>query len=204
MSSGRFRSSSLSERARRGCRCPCLTGNASSQRASPRVASAQQVQRAALGVGLSLALAEVAHLGGVCSAGDQGVGSPTLAGVVVAGVLFGVAVDLTDEPIDIDQQQLRAGIPTVAEFDAWRQRELRLATVEGDDAMQAPSTVRFASVVAAGRTRSCTSAIRSRIWPSGWNVGVWSDPGDLFLMGLFVAGSSASRASSSGGHRRCR
>ena len=128
----------------------------------------------------------------------------TLAGVVVAGVLFGVAVDLTDEPIDIDQQPLRAGIPTVAEFDAWRQRELRLATVEGDDAMQAPSTVRFASVIAAGRTRSCTSAIRSRIWPSGWNVGVWSDPGDLFLMGLFVAGSSASRASSSGGHRRCR
>jgi hypothetical protein len=31
-------------------------------------------------------------------------------------------------------------IPTIQEYDAWRQRELRLATVEGNDALQVPST----------------------------------------------------------------
>jgi hypothetical protein len=31
-------------------------------------------------------------------------------------------------------------IPTIPEFDAWRQRELRLAAAEGNDALQLPST----------------------------------------------------------------
>jgi hypothetical protein len=31
-------------------------------------------------------------------------------------------------------------IPTIQEYDAWRQRELRLAAAEGNDAMQVPST----------------------------------------------------------------
>lgn len=35
------------------------------------------------------------------------------------------------------------GIPTVQEFDAWRQRELRLASAEGNDALQVPSTRPF-------------------------------------------------------------
>jgi ABC-type multidrug transport system fused ATPase/permease subunit len=35
------------------------------------------------------------------------------------------------------------GIPTIQEFDAWRQRELRLAAAEGNDAMQVPSTRPF-------------------------------------------------------------
>ena len=34
-------------------------------------------------------------------------------------------------------------IPTIQEFDAWRQRELRLATAEGNDALQVPSTRPF-------------------------------------------------------------
>jgi ABC-type multidrug transport system fused ATPase/permease subunit len=35
------------------------------------------------------------------------------------------------------------GIPTIQEFDAWRGRELRLATAEGNDALQVPSTRPF-------------------------------------------------------------
>jgi hypothetical protein len=35
------------------------------------------------------------------------------------------------------------GIPTIQEFDAWRQRELRLASAEGNDALQVPSTRPF-------------------------------------------------------------
>jgi len=35
------------------------------------------------------------------------------------------------------------GIPTIQEFDAWRQRELRLAAAEGNDALQVPSTRPF-------------------------------------------------------------
>jgi hypothetical protein len=34
-------------------------------------------------------------------------------------------------------------IPTIQEYDAWRQRELRLAAAEGNDAMQVPSTRPF-------------------------------------------------------------
>jgi hypothetical protein len=34
-------------------------------------------------------------------------------------------------------------IPTIQEFDAWRQRELRLAAAEGNDALQVPSTRPF-------------------------------------------------------------
>jgi hypothetical protein len=35
------------------------------------------------------------------------------------------------------------GIPTIQEFDARRQRELHLATAEGNDALQVPSTRPF-------------------------------------------------------------
>jgi hypothetical protein len=41
--------------------------------------------------------------------------------------------------------------PHVHEYDEWRQRELRLATAEGNDAMQVPSTDHFVSAIAVGR-----------------------------------------------------
>ena len=67
-----------------------------------------EAQRAALGVGLPLALADVQDLAGAGTGGQQWVVAELL-GVAVAGTLLGVAMDLADEAVDVDHQSRLAG-----------------------------------------------------------------------------------------------
>ena len=67
-----------------------------------------EAQRAALGVGLPLALADVQHLAGVGAAGHQRV-IAELAGVAIAGALLVMTMHLAHEGIDIDHQPLAPG-----------------------------------------------------------------------------------------------
>ena len=60
--------------------------------------------RAALSVGLALAVADVQHLAGVGTDSQDRV-VPELPGVPVSGALFVVAVDLADETVDVDHQR---------------------------------------------------------------------------------------------------
>ena len=73
-----------------------------------RRGSSSSTKRGALRVRLTLAQAHVQDFAGVCACREDRVVAQ-LVGVAVAGALLGVAVNLTDEAVDVDGQQLVAG-----------------------------------------------------------------------------------------------
>jgi hypothetical protein len=106
-------------------------------------------QRAPCGVRRALAGADVQHLAGLSARGEDRVVA-TLAGIAKRSALLVIAVDLTDERIDVDRQTLlarsRAGCPCPPK--ALREHPIELTDMpEGERAQERPQRRRRADAV---------------------------------------------------------